>query len=260
MFSLLRKFWRSCFSGNHSKRSLFDMIERLVMRKSFTRVVSIDKSGHASLCLLQGPASQKILIVIKASYDKSSALSESPGHARLATKITGKRSISGISLIELLIVITIVAILMAIGIPSYQSVITSNNISSEVNALAADLAHARSEAIKNGAPVSVCASDTSGAGPYTCSASTTWSGGWITVASIPANTVLRIQQPLTTTDAVISASTNALTTVSFNYFGFSTIKGSITVSPQSGTVNPKTVCVSAVGNIAVVTGGNSSCP
>jgi type IV fimbrial biogenesis protein FimT len=149
---------------------------------------------------------------------------------------------------------------MAIGVPSYQSVITSNNISSEINALSADLAHARSEAIKNGAPVSVCASDTSGAGPYTCSASTTWSGGWITVASIPANTVLRVQQPLTTTDAVISSSTNALTTVSFNYFGFSTIKGSITVSPQSGTVSSKTVCVSAVGNIAVVTGGDSSCP
>ena len=230
------------------------------MRKRFSKALLIDKSGHASPDLLQGPASQKGLIVIKASYNKSLTSAESPGHISRSSEITGRRIVSGLSLIELLIVITIVAILMAIGIPSYQSVITSNNISSEVNALGADLAHARSEAIKNGATVSVCASDTSGAAPYTCSASTTWSGGWITLASIPSNTVLRVQQPLTTTDTVISASTNALTTVSFNTFGFSNIKGSITVSPQSGTVSPKTVCISAVGNMAVVSGGDSSCP
>jgi type IV fimbrial biogenesis protein FimT len=230
------------------------------MRKSFNKVISKDKYRHAFSYLFQGSATTKSLIVIKVLFEKSLTWTESPGQSYRSTEIIRGRIVSGLSLIELLIVITIVAILMAIGVPSYQSVITSNNISSEVNALAADLAHARSEAIKNGASVNVCASDTSGASPYTCSASTTWSGGWITRTSTPVNTVLRVQQPLTTTDTVTSTSTNALSTVSFNYFGFSTIKGSITVSPQSGTVSPKTVCVSAVGNIVVVSGGNSSCP
>lgn len=230
------------------------------MRKRFNNVVLIDRHRLSRLFIFQGSATPKSLIVIKVLFEKSLTWTESPGQSYRSTEIIRGRIVSGLSLIELLIVITIVTILMAVGVPSYQSVITSNNISSEVNALAADLAHARSEAIKNGASVDVCASDTSGAGPYTCSASTTWSGGWITLASIPANTVLRVQQPLTTTDTVTSTSTNALSTVSFNYFGFSTIKGSITVSPQSGTVSPKTVCVSAVGNIVVVTGGNSLCP
>jgi type IV fimbrial biogenesis protein FimT len=230
------------------------------MRKKLSKMILINKTGHASTNLLLCPENQKGLLVKKTSYDKPLTSAASPGHASRLSAITGRRIVSGLSLIELLTVITIVAILMAIGVPSYQSVITSNNISSEVNALASDLAHARSEAIKNGAPVSVCASDTSGAAPYTCSASTTWTGGWITLASIPVNTVLRVQKPLTTTDTAISASANALTTVSFNTFGFSIIKGSITVSPQSGTISPKTVCVSAVGNMAVVAGGDSSCP
>jgi len=172
---------------------------------------------------------------------------------------------SGFTLIELMIVLTIIVILIFIGIPSYQSFITYNNIAAEANALTGDLQYARSNAIKNGLPVNVCTANTNGGPPYACSGSSTWSGGWVTYTNNPptntvANSVLRVQQPLTSTDAMTSNSATALSSVSFNYFGFSAIKGSITVSPQSGSVSPKTVCISVVGNVQLVDGGDSLCP
>jgi len=168
---------------------------------------------------------------------------------------------SGFTLIELMIVLTIIIILMFIGIPSYQSLIAYNNIAAEANALTGDLQYARSNAIKNGLPVNVCTANTNGGPPYACSGSSTWSGGWVTyINNPPTNTVLRVQQPLTSTDAMTSNSATALSSVSFNYFGFSAIKGSITVFPQSGSVSPKTVCISVVGNVQLVDGGDSLCP
>jgi type IV fimbrial biogenesis protein FimT len=172
---------------------------------------------------------------------------------------------SGFTLIELMIALSIVIILMAIGIPSFQSIITSSNISAESNALLGDLQYARSQAIKQGLPVRVCAANTNGSAPYTCSGSSSWSGGWVTYTdNSPTNTVansaLRVQQPWTSTDTMTSTSTTALSSVSFNNFGFSTIKGSVTISPLSGSVTSKTVCVSVVGNVQVVAGGDSVCP
>ena len=64
---------------------------------------------------------------------------------------------AGLTLIELLIVITLMAILMGIGVPSYRYVTTSNRMSTEVNSLLGDLQYARSEAAREGQFVAVCA-------------------------------------------------------------------------------------------------------
>lgn len=170
-----------------------------------------------------------------------------------------KRFDSGFSLIELLIAVTIMVIIMLIGVPSYKSLIAANNIAAEINTLVGDLQYARSEAVKQGLQVEVCAADTSGAGPYACSNLPAWSAGWITLA-VASNTVLRVQKPLTSTDTLASNSATALSAVSFNYFGFSTIRGSISVTPQGGSAPAKTVCISVVGNLQLVEGGDSLCP
>lgn len=81
----------------------------------------------------------------------------------------------GFTLIEMMVTIAIMAILLAIGIPSFQQLIINNRIVTNTNDLIADLAMARSEALKKGGSVvvTVCAS-TDGA---SCSGANDWSGG-----------------------------------------------------------------------------------
>jgi type IV fimbrial biogenesis protein FimT len=77
-----------------------------------------------------------------------------------------KAAIRGVTLIELLTVITIAAILMSAGVTSYQYVTNSNRTTAEVNGLLGDLQFARGEAIKEGTTVTACVS----ADGATCSA------------------------------------------------------------------------------------------
>jgi type IV fimbrial biogenesis protein FimT len=109
---------------------------------------------------------------------------------------------AGFSLVELMVVITIVAVLMALGVPSYRYVTNSNRVSSEVNALLGDLQFARSEAIKEGATVTVCPTANPTATLPICNAgsgSSEWDKGWIVTSPTVTPNVLRIQQAFANT-------------------------------------------------------------
>ncbi|HTU55285.1 MAG TPA: GspH/FimT family pseudopilin, partial [Acetobacteraceae bacterium] len=84
---------------------------------------------------------------------------------------------SGFTLIELIVVMILVGILVAIGVPSFRSITTSSRMSAESNTLLGDLQYARAEAAREGTPVTVCIANT--AGTACNAASTAWQGGWI---------------------------------------------------------------------------------
>lgn len=65
---------------------------------------------------------------------------------------------SGFTLLELMITITIVAVLLAIGVPSLRNTIQRNRVSSASNDLLASVAYARTTAIDRGQLVSMCPS------------------------------------------------------------------------------------------------------
>lgn len=84
---------------------------------------------------------------------------------------------TGVSLIELLIVLTIAGILLGIGASSYKGITTSYRISGEINGLLGDMQYARSEAIKQGQNVVICVANSAG---NDCAAGDThWQDGWI---------------------------------------------------------------------------------
>ncbi len=70
-----------------------------------------------------------------------------------------KRKNTGFTLIELIVTISVVAILASIAIPNYTSLIRSNSITAATNELVSSLLLARSEALKRSNTVSVCISN-----------------------------------------------------------------------------------------------------
>jgi type IV fimbrial biogenesis protein FimT len=138
---------------------------------------------------------------------------------------------SGVTLVELLIVVSIATILMAIGIPSYRYVTTANRISGEINALLGDMQFARYEAVKEGLLVTIC--PTSSLTGVTCDASSTWSEGWIVLSN--SNAVLRRQAPFAS-DTLTSPST--VQSIIFNREGFATsLTGVVKFSLHDSTSN-----------------------
>jgi type IV fimbrial biogenesis protein FimT len=183
---------------------------------------------------------------------------------------------SGFSIIEFLMAMLIVAIIAAIGIPSFKYVTASNRISSEINGLLADLRFARVEAIKEGLPVTVCAS-TDG---LTCNGSAgggVWTSGWIIFSDPSSNqtppnaaSVLRVQPAL---NVAYNYSTDTLTetvnntyAVTFNRQGFGssipTTANIVTMELHSTPLNTawtRCLAITAVGLLTIQKSGTGSC-
>jgi type IV fimbrial biogenesis protein FimT len=139
---------------------------------------------------------------------------------RIAPRLTGN---SGFTLVELVVVCTIVGILLAVGVPSYRYVTTANRVASEINGLLGDLQFARAEAIKQGLTVSVCAtSDNS-----TClTTGSEWKTGWLVFTDLgtpgvinnTTDQMLRKQSSFTSSDTLVID--NNIQYLSFNRSGF----------------------------------------
>ncbi|MBS0287752.1 MAG: GspH/FimT family pseudopilin [Proteobacteria bacterium] len=134
-----------------------------------------------------------------------------------------KRSKHGFTLIELMVTISILAIVMLLAIPDFTSTIKRNTISNMSNDLITSLNYARSEAIKRGVSVSVCATQDANYGA--CGSS--WNLGWLifvnpTGGSTLTNTatapLLKIQK-ITDQNATIAVAPNVGITT-YNSSGF----------------------------------------
>lgn len=85
------------------------------------------------------------------------------------------RRAHGFTLIELMITLSVMAILMAIALPNFQSFVQNSRITTQANSFITALMLARSEAVKRGSTVTVCRS-TNGTG---CSGVGNWENGWL---------------------------------------------------------------------------------
>ena len=86
-----------------------------------------------------------------------------------------KQRQTGLTMIELMVVITIAAILAGMAAPSLVDMINSTRLSSTMSQLINDLNRARSEAVKRNRRVLVCVRGTDTA----CGAGTNWQNGWL---------------------------------------------------------------------------------
>ena len=93
----------------------------------------------------------------------------------------------GFTLVELMVTVSILAILLAIGVPNFRNFMLKQQVAADADTLSSAFRLARSEALKRGGVVTICPSpDPSADTPACVSAATTnWSTGWLIFIDYP---------------------------------------------------------------------------
>ncbi len=94
-----------------------------------------------------------------------------------------RRASRGFTLIEMLVTLTVLAILMGIGVPSFRSFVAGQRVKTVSNDLMTALMQARSEAVKRNANVTIA--------PFVAN---TWTSGWTLKDSASTPNTLLTQQ------------------------------------------------------------------
>jgi type IV fimbrial biogenesis protein FimT len=160
---------------------------------------------------------------------------------------------SGFTMVEMMIVLVIVAILAAIGLPTYRLTIASIRMSGEVNSVVGNLNFARSEALKRGAIVSVCP----GSGT-TCSTGSDWSSGWIVVLNGPPAQQLQTSAGVAHGDVLTSVTSSSPAYPQFTPMGYMFFTGTLTLHDPDSTASLYRCINITAGSWTVQQG--ASCP
>ena len=232
-------------------------------------------------------APRKLASLESAPVNRNSALNRTTPEARTVSQSAdhtltaisfAARSSRGYSLVELIVVMTIVGIVIGIAVPSYKYVTNSNRVSAEVNLFLGDLQYARSEAVREGSTVSVCQSNNAQTATPTCSPNgANWNTGWIVFSDVNADGALNTGDQLLRAQPSFSPSTDTFVSsdsgvhfISFNREGFTTIPATDSGSTNGGLLFKLNVAspnvqwercllLSYVGVMQTLHGGTSPC-
>jgi len=176
----------------------------------------------------------------------------------------------GFTLIELMVTIALAGVLMSVAAPSMTKMMGGNRVQTEASSFVNDLQFARSEAIREGLPVTVCPSNDGAS----CLGANTWQKGWIVFSDPNGNAVvdaaeatagpLRKRPALKTGDTFAGAPTPPNNAVTFNREGFTSSLGTSVVTfklhtPDNVAKSTRCVAVGIGGRITTQLTGEGSC-
>ncbi|MFZ6750112.1 GspH/FimT family pseudopilin [Undibacterium sp. Ren11W] len=173
------------------------------------------------------------------------------------------RKMEGFTFVELMITITIIAILLAIAIPSLSAFINNNRVSTSINEFVGTVALARSEAIKQGRLVTVCRSANATSATPTCdSGATDWASGWLTYVESSTTTNVGTYEAAEVILARKAALPNILipasvASITFNSSGQPISTATTTFNFSYKNLYPREVCMERTGRVKTIRDGNS---
>jgi type IV fimbrial biogenesis protein FimT len=159
----------------------------------------------------------------------------------------------GFTLVELMVTVALVALLMAIGVPTFRDVSLGSRLTAAANNVLASVQLARSEAIKRNLSVTLCAS----ADGATCAGGGGWEQGWIVLDS--GGDLLQRQEAMP--DGYVMSQTGGVIPLVFDPIGIGSTAATITVCRQDPLGSQERIVnVNAAGSVHVETATTGVCP
>ena len=166
------------------------------------------------------------------------------------------RQHTGFTLIELMVALAVLAILLTVGVPSMQTLISNDRLTTATNSLAASLNLARSEAAKQGLSATLCSSN-----DQTSCTGSSLTDGWLIWVDANANSTLDAPGEIVRIAEALKGSivvTAAATTLLFDSTGFTSTPGTIKICDDRTGNLGKQLRILAGGSVSLST--QIACP
>lgn len=172
---------------------------------------------------------------------------------------------SGFTLIEAMVVVSILALTLAVGLPNFSAFVNDNRISGNANEFIGAMTLARSEAVARGRLVTICRSENPNASSPSCAAGANWNTGWVVFVENASGSGVGTfdeGETIIARQAAMPKNTNAsgnLSALTFNAMGAPT-GGAVSAAFNFNYdgLRPREVCINRNGRVKVVQGGKDA--
>jgi type IV fimbrial biogenesis protein FimT len=204
------------------------------------------------------------------------SIGRNPPHWMYCGSIGPQRTLRGVTLIELLVTLVVLAILMMIAAPSFTRMVATNRLATQTNEFVSTLNLARSEAIRRSQAVSLVSNNTANPEQF--------QAGWVVITDADANgvtdsdgttlrevaalagstTITRVTRTVSSGNTAYASATSSLTDrgyVVFNARGGNNAGGSAffrVCSAGDATIPGRIVQISSIGRVSLDS-TNSTC-